>query len=136
MDQNHIIIRITGSLLSLFGIGLAILCLWIIERQFALLGTVRLNALTLVLIFGLISFFCVVVGYRLTFNRPNKYGSILSPSSWIILGLVFGALGLAITAGIIFINLPTRFISTAIFLILFTVVCWYSGSLARKRRLK
>jgi hypothetical protein len=138
MDKmNPIIIRITGSILFLVGIGFVVSSLWIIIGQFALLGTVRLNALPLVLGLGLISFFCIVVGYRLTFNRPNKYGSILSPISWIVLGLIFGVFGLGIIISIIFINhFPTRFISVAIFSILFAAVCWYAGSLARKQRLK
>lgn len=38
---------------------------------------------------AVISLFCLLVGYRLTFQKPNRYNSILSPVGWCILGSIF-----------------------------------------------
>jgi uncharacterized membrane protein len=45
------------------------------------------------LIVAMIGIFMTMVGFRLTFSRPNKYQSILSPFAWYFLAFVF--LGLA-----------------------------------------
>jgi len=51
-----------------------------------------------VLIFVSLSAFCGLVGYRLLFNRPNRNGSLLSPTGWMWLALCFWVIGLTMAA--------------------------------------
>lgn len=128
------IARIAGVILFVFGIGLATLSVWIIERQLTFHGALSLDVLTVVLVLSVISLFCIVVGYRLAFNRPNRYGSILSPSAWIVLGAIFGILGLGTTAYVVIFKLfDTQFITAVVSPFVFAVLCWRASAAARKR---
>jgi ATP-dependent Clp protease adapter protein ClpS len=99
MDKNsRLIARIVVGTSLAFGIASAILALWAIDRQFAIRGMVQISAAAAVVIFLSISAFCCLVGYRLVFNRPNRYGSVLSRSGWMMLGLCFWIVGLTIAA--------------------------------------
>lgn len=135
MDQaSKVLARIAGAVLFLFGIALAALSVWLVERQLTLHGTVAVDAQIGVLIFGIISLFCIVVGYRLAFNHPNRYGSILSPTAWIVLGAMFGFLGLGITAMVLVYKLfDTQFITPVVSPYVFAVLCWRASAVARKR---
>lgn len=42
-------------------------------------------------VLAIVAAFCFVVGTRLTLNRPNARGSLLSPAAWIVLGAVIAA---------------------------------------------
>jgi ATP-dependent Clp protease adapter protein ClpS len=92
------IVRIIGSVLLLFGIGLAILAIFAVERQLTVPGTLMTGVLVPVIL-GLISAFCLPVGCRLLFNRPAANGSILSPLGWRVLAITFYAICVASIAG-------------------------------------
>jgi ATP-dependent Clp protease adapter protein ClpS len=79
--------RVAGGVLLAFGTGLAILAIWIVERQFTLRGSLQLTAVAIVMGFSLLMIFCFPVGYRLFLNRPNRHGSLLSPAGWIVLAI-------------------------------------------------
>ena len=97
MDQAHTFMaRVAGGVLLTFGIAVAILAIWIVERQLTLRGSLQSTAAALVISFSLISAFCVLLGYRLLFNRPNRYGSLLPPIGWLVLAICFGVTGVGI----------------------------------------
>lgn len=79
--------RVAGGVLLMFGTGLAILAIWIVERQFTLRGSLQMSAVAIVIGFSLLMVFCFPVGYRLFLNRPNRHGSLLSPAGWIVLAI-------------------------------------------------
>jgi ATP-dependent Clp protease adapter protein ClpS len=99
MDKNgRLIARIIGGVSLAFGIASAILAVWAIDRQIAIRGVVQISAAAAVFVFLSISAFCCLVGYRLLFNRPNRNGSLLSPTGWKMLALCFCIIGLTIAA--------------------------------------
>jgi ATP-dependent Clp protease adapter protein ClpS len=100
MDKNgRLVARIIGGVSLAFGVAAAILAVWAIDRQFAIRGFVQVSAALVVVVFLSIAAFCCLVGYRLAFNRPNRHGSVLSPTGWKMLGL--GFLIVALTMGAI-----------------------------------
>jgi len=99
MDKSgRLIARIVGGVSLAFGIASAILAVWAIDRQFAIRGIVQISAAAAVVIFLSISSFCCLVGYRLTLNRPNRNGSLLSTTGWMMLVLCFWIVGLTMAA--------------------------------------
>jgi ATP-dependent Clp protease adapter protein ClpS len=99
LDKNgRLIARIVGGVCFAFGIASGILAVWAIDRQFAVRGVVRISSGAAIVGFLLISSFCCLVGFRLTFNRPNRNGSILSPTGWRMLALCFCIVGLTMAA--------------------------------------
>ena len=101
MNQPHLLVaRFAGGILLAFGILLAILAAWIIERQleFQRALALRSPAVVMVICFGIVAAFCSTVGYRLLFNRPNRYRSLLSPTGWRVLAAFFVALGVGLGA--------------------------------------
>jgi hypothetical protein len=94
-SEQSVVARISGAVLLAFGLGIAALAIWIVERQLTLRGTIKLDAAAFVLGFGFLAWFCSAVGFRLAFNRPNRYNSILSPNGWLGLAVCLGILGIA-----------------------------------------
>jgi hypothetical protein len=87
--------RLAGLVFFLGGLALGALSIaivWRIFRQPDIAGT----GLWLLAVAGIIGYFLTSVGYRLTFDRPNRYQSILPPFGWYGLALVFGGLGVAL----------------------------------------
>lgn len=84
-----------GAVLLSFGLGLTALAAWMVERQMTLRGAIQPDAAVFIVVAGLISLFCLLVGFRLAFNRPNRYGSILSPTGWAILAILFALISCA-----------------------------------------
>jgi len=74
-----------------FGLGLALLAGVIISAQFKRADPIRLRDEVIVTIVGVIAAFCLLVGYRLLLNRPNRFGSLLTPVAWQILGVCLAA---------------------------------------------
>lgn len=95
---STIIARLSGGILLAFGIGLAILSVWGLERQFAFGRAGQLSGLAPFAVFLAISGFCSLTGYRLLFRKPNRHGSLLSPVGWKILAGFFGILAVALAA--------------------------------------
>jgi ATP-dependent Clp protease adaptor protein ClpS len=99
MDRSYTIIaRLSGGILLAFGIGLAILSAWMLERQIAFGRAAQLSSLAFVAVFLVIAGFCALTGYRLLFRKPNRYGSLLSSVGWNILAGFFGVLAVVLTA--------------------------------------
>jgi ATP-dependent Clp protease adapter protein ClpS len=99
MDKTvRLIARIVGGTSLVFGIASAILAAWAIDRQFAIRGIVQISAAAAVVVYLSISGFCCLAGYRLVFNRPNRYGLLLSSSRWKWLALCFLIVGLTLAA--------------------------------------
>jgi hypothetical protein len=74
---------------------------------------------------GLLSIFCLVVGYRLALNRPNRYGSILPPTAWAVLAGIFGTAGLAFGATTLTAKVPLRgALLGSVSTLMFAVLCW------------
>jgi ATP-dependent Clp protease adapter protein ClpS len=88
------IVRIIGGVLLMFGIALAILAIFAVERELTVHGTLMTGVLV-PLILCLISAFCLPVGCRLLFNKPAANGSILSPLGWRVLAISFYAICVA-----------------------------------------
>jgi ATP-dependent Clp protease adaptor protein ClpS len=91
---NTFIARVAGLVMLLFGIastGLLLLVLYRIFTTDTMLE--RTHGYTAVGLAAM-AYFCSLVGYRLGFNRPNRHRSILPPSGWCVLGLLFVAVDL------------------------------------------
>ena len=97
MDEtNNIIARLAGALLFAFSLALAGFCVFAVERLLTIDRAFDAKPYYGVLAAALICHFSVLVGYRLAWNRPNRYQSILPPSGWYALSLCFVALGSAL----------------------------------------
>jgi len=94
-QQDVILARFAGLILFAFGLGLVALSTGLVVRQLEFYRTVPAKALGMVSVFTLIAVFCIPVGFRLLFNRPNRYGSVLSPGGWFTLSSVFAILAFA-----------------------------------------
>lgn len=90
--------RLAGAVSLAFGIALGILAIWMVERQITLRGAIESIAAALIIFLFVISAFCSLVGYRLLFNRPNRYGSLLSPVGWKTLAAFLCVLGIGLAA--------------------------------------
>lgn len=99
MSKTEVLVaRFAGGILLAFGLVLATLGFWSIERQMAVRHALRADAAAILLTFGSIAAFCSVVGFRLLFNRPNRHGSLLSTRGWMALAFVFLIIGLTLAA--------------------------------------
>jgi hypothetical protein len=74
------------------GVGFAALLVWL---AYGLVILNRAPAYWVFLLLGVVALFttfCLRVGWRFFFNRPNQFGSILSPLGWRILAGCFAVL--------------------------------------------
>jgi hypothetical protein len=67
-------------------------------RQLESVAGADWTVLAFISVLSLLSIFCLVVGYRLAFNRPNRYGSMLPPTAWAFLAGIFAIAGLGSAA--------------------------------------
>ena len=91
-------VRAAGAVLFAFGVGISALLLWF---GFLLVTTPkRLDAsgLWLISILSPIATFCLVVGIRMLANRPNAYGSVLSPVGWYVLASTFAVFAVVLAS--------------------------------------
>ena len=69
--------------------GLSALCGWAAYR----IAAADTESTPFVAVFfgvvGPTAVFFLLVGYRLLFNRPNRYGSLLPPNGWLCLAFLF-----------------------------------------------
>jgi hypothetical protein len=56
------------------------------------------SGLWLICILSPIAVFCLVVGIRMLANRPNVYGSVLSPVGWYALASTFAAFAVVLAS--------------------------------------
>jgi hypothetical protein len=83
------LVRLVGLVMSSFGVALAMFCMWAVYRLWILGRFDRPFAWFLIGGSATIAVFCLLVGSRLFFMRTNRYGSLLTPRGWRILGSVF-----------------------------------------------
>jgi len=96
MQMKALFARLIGGVLSLSGLAIIAVFLRVI---WALIDARRaLESSGLLILGGLLTvgLFCTLVGFRLVLNRPNRYGSILSPNGWAVLGFLFALSALLI----------------------------------------
>ena len=95
LDQNSQFIyeQATGLVLMLAGIGATVLSVLMIVKTYTNDNWDYITTFFLSMLF-LIMFFCLIVGYRLLFLKPNKYGSILGPFGWTGMSIFWGAIAL------------------------------------------
>jgi hypothetical protein len=83
------LVRLLGLVMSSFGVAFAMFCMWAFYRIWIL---DRFDRPFTWLVLGgsaTIAVFCLLAGSRLFFLRTNRYGSLLTPRGWRILGSVF-----------------------------------------------
>lgn len=80
-----------GGLLDLFFAFAAI-------RLLSADGTADAAALIFFTVVGVIAAFFTSAGWRLTFNRPNQHGSLLTPALWFVIAGLFLAGGLVMAS--------------------------------------
>jgi hypothetical protein len=83
------LVRVVGLVMSVFGVALALFGAWAVYRIWILDRFDRPFAWLLLGGSATTAAFCLLVGSRLFFVRPNRYGSLLTPRGWRILGSVF-----------------------------------------------
>lgn len=99
MDKNSLLIaRFVGGVSLAFGIASGMLGIWAADQQFALGHVMQVSAAAAVVGFLAIAAFCCLVGYRLLFNRPNRYGQLLSRTGWRFVATSFCMITLTIAA--------------------------------------
>ena len=90
------LVRACGFIMSAFGVALAAVGLWFLYRLWLLDRLAQPVGLAVVAVSGTIAVFCLLVGLRLYLNRPNRYGSLMTPTGWTILGSVFNLVAAAV----------------------------------------
>jgi hypothetical protein len=95
---NRWLAKLVGGVLLWFGVAAVGLFFWAIYKIASFGEMPDWKIYLLIAGFASIGVFCVSVGWRLFLDRPNRYGSSLSPMSWRILGTMFGLLGAAFIA--------------------------------------
>lgn len=88
---GRFLLRTAGGVLSWVGIGLLALLIWLISAALDHPRVIDEKWIAICVALLVVGAFCALVGFRMFLNRPNKYGSVLSPIGWNILGSVFAA---------------------------------------------
>jgi uncharacterized membrane protein YadS len=91
--------KIIGIVSSLCGIAAAVLIARVMIAQISSYHRLSIGASIFVSASALLAWFFLPVGYRLTFNRPNRYGSILGVSEWRCVSVFFAALTASLVVG-------------------------------------
>ena len=81
--------KLVGGVLLWIAVAALAFLVWTAHAILWLETPVSTLVLVLVAIVFLIGLFCLCVGWRLFLNRPNRYRSILGPTGWRILGVIF-----------------------------------------------
>jgi hypothetical protein len=120
-----VLARAAGAVLLVFGVALGALGSVAVLRHIESIAAVDWTATLVLALFGVLSIFCLAVGYRLAFNRPNRYGSILPPAAWAVLAGIFGIAGLAFGATTFTAKVPLRgALLGSVSTLMFAVLCW------------
>jgi hypothetical protein len=88
--------RAIGVVAALIGVTAIALALWASYKVYPLQH--RTAGFVLIGMFLVIGVFFLLVGWRLSLNRPNRFGSLLSPLGWRALGALFAAVGIGLSA--------------------------------------
>ena len=84
--------KIIGGVMLWVSVGAFALLLWLADGMVSLGRTPDLFASCVLAALATIGLFFAVVGWRVFWNQPNRYGSLLGPIGWRILGVLFGVL--------------------------------------------
>jgi hypothetical protein len=83
--------RAIGAVTLFLGITLAVLLAFSAFKLAASGGATLTPALVFCAVIGTLSAFFVSVGARMSFNRPNRHGSLLTPGLWFVIAALFFA---------------------------------------------
>jgi len=92
---NAIFAKVIGGVLLWIGVTFIALFVWASYKISVLNRALELGAFALLVAFAILAAFCSLIGWRLFLNRPNRFGSILSPLGWRILGAMFAVFAAA-----------------------------------------
>jgi hypothetical protein len=125
--------RISGAILTLFGVGILAMTILFATRMVELYPRLDHRGPIIVLGLAALAVFCLTLGYRLLLNRPNRYGSLLSPGTWRALSI--GFLGFVLLlVGLSFLS-PTRLsVGALIGALMIAGWCWIAGRTAMRSR--
>ena len=129
---SRAIARLTGVTMLVAGLGLTLMIVWIVERQLTLRGTVEPSALIFSAVLTIVGLVCGVIGIRLTFNRPNRYQSLLPPLGWYAIASVFALLAPSLGFTVIRHRDYEQLVGVAC-TVVFAVWCWRAGRAAAAR---
>jgi len=90
--------KVIGGVMLWIGVAFIFLFVWAAYKLAQLDHVADFWAFVLLGVFALIATFSSLVGWRMFLNRPNRYGSILSPLGWRVLAGVFGVSGVGVLA--------------------------------------
>ena len=127
---------LVGGVISWIDVALLALFIWVLWSAINRPNVVDAGVIALCAGLLIVGTFCALVGFRLFLNRPNKYGSILSPVGWRVLGALFAAVmvaafGLFITTTATLPPLPLL-IASADGLGLFSCDCFYMARTVKR----
>lgn len=132
--EKRVIAFLAGAVLLVFGLWLEGLAMYAIERQVEFHRQIDLKLVYFLCALALPGYFCIAVGYRLAFNRPNRYQSILGPFGWYSLALVFAIIGAC--AGFVAyrkLGFDAWLLVALAFFGLFAALCVRAGRIAARR---
>ncbi|WP_457325597.1 hypothetical protein [Roseateles sp. P5_E11] len=81
--------RAIGAVTLFLGLTLAVLLAFSTFTLVARGGATLTPALIFCAVIGTLSAFFVSVGVRMSFNRPNRHGSLLTPALWFAIAALF-----------------------------------------------
>jgi len=86
---NSIFAKVIGGVMLWIGVAAFGLLIWASYKLTLLDRHPELGAFVFLAVIAVVGAFCALVGWRLFLNRPNRFGSILGPVGWRILGGMF-----------------------------------------------
>ena len=81
--------RAVGVLALAAGVPFALLFMFVVARTAGRLPAEAALILGVLAVLALLAGLLLSVGWRLAFNRPNAYNSLLSPNAWFAIAAVF-----------------------------------------------
>jgi len=125
--------RAVGVVALLVGLALAGLFVSGVFKLASLRSAGETFALIFLAVIGVLMAFFVTVGWRMALNRPNRYGSLLTPGLWFFVAVLFLILALTIAS---FFVAERRFseLETPAGALAFAVLAALAGRRAMKKR--
>lgn len=135
---NAVFAKIVGGVMLWIGVVFVGLFIWASYKIMSLNRTPQLGAFLVLGAFAILAVFCSMIGWRLFLNRPNRFGSLLSPLGWRILGIMFGILAVAFSTFFVVVLLrdsaSTELLVTAVTSVascaIFSHWCWSAAQQA------
>src|SRR3954466_3228813 len=118
-------VKLVGGVLLWIGVAFGALLLWFGYGIFVGKPPGYFWPLVFLGAVAAIALFCLSVGYRLFFNRPKRYGSILGPVSWWLLAGFWGLLTIGLAGVALITDVPLPFSIPTVFALII-----FSGSFA------